>query len=127
MGPGDDELPGNWLRRLREAAGLTQEELAGRSGVSERAIRSLERGTRRPYPQSIRLVATALGLSSATTDDLITRYRTKGSTGQVWPAGSSLREAPAPAAVVHQLPATIPHFAGRAAELALLDRCLAQV
>lgn len=38
------------LRRLREAAGLTQEELASMAGLSACAIASLERGERkRPY------------------------------------------------------------------------------
>jgi transcriptional regulator with XRE-family HTH domain len=127
---GDDELPGLRLRRLREAAGLTQEELAGRSGVSARAIGNLERGTGRPYPRSIRLIATALGLSISATDDLIARYRTTGNASQVRPDGTSPAAVPippsasAPAGAVHQLPAAIPHFAGRTAELALLDRWL---
>jgi transcriptional regulator with XRE-family HTH domain len=34
---------GGWLRRSRVAAGLTQEELAERSGVGERTIGDLER------------------------------------------------------------------------------------
>ncbi|HET7019069.1 MAG TPA: tetratricopeptide repeat protein [Streptosporangiaceae bacterium] len=133
METGDDELPGSWLRRLRETAGLTQEELAGRSGLSERAVGNLERGTGRPYPRSIRLVAAALGLSSAATEELVVRYRTMGGTRPIAanippsppsPPGSSAP--PGPAAVLHQLPAAIPHFAGRAAELQLLDRWLDQ-
>ncbi|SEC49737.1 Predicted ATPase [Nocardioides exalbidus] len=52
------------LRRLREAAGLSQEELAGRSGLSVHAISALERGTRtRPYPHTLRSLAAALGLT----------------------------------------------------------------
>jgi predicted ATPase/DNA-binding XRE family transcriptional regulator len=55
---------GTRLRRLREAAGLTQEELALRSGVSAKAISTLERGERkRPYPHTIRSLADALDLS----------------------------------------------------------------
>jgi transcriptional regulator with XRE-family HTH domain len=39
------------LRRLREAAGFTQEELAVRAGLSPDAIGTLERGQRKhPYP-----------------------------------------------------------------------------
>ena len=38
--------PGEWLRNQRVAAGLTQEDLAERSGVSVRAIADLERGLR---------------------------------------------------------------------------------
>jgi predicted ATPase/DNA-binding XRE family transcriptional regulator len=52
------------LRRLREAAGLTQEELASRSGLSAVAVSALERGERRrPYPHTVRSLADALGLS----------------------------------------------------------------
>jgi predicted ATPase/DNA-binding XRE family transcriptional regulator len=52
------------LRRLREAAGLTQEELAMRSGLSVAAVSALERGLRRhPYPHTVRSLADALGLA----------------------------------------------------------------
>lgn len=55
---------GERLRRLREAAGLTQEELAGRAGLTSNAISDLERGRRRrPYPHTVRSLADALGLS----------------------------------------------------------------
>ncbi|MCK9825981.1 helix-turn-helix domain-containing protein [Nocardioides cavernae] len=48
------------LRALREAAGLSQEELAERAGLSPHAISALERGTRtRPYPHTLRSLATA--------------------------------------------------------------------
>jgi predicted ATPase/transcriptional regulator with XRE-family HTH domain len=52
------------LRQLREVAGLTQEELAGRAGLTPNAISDLERGRRRhPYPHTVRSLADALGLS----------------------------------------------------------------
>jgi predicted ATPase/DNA-binding XRE family transcriptional regulator len=55
---------GTRLRRLREAAGLTQEELASKAGLSAKAISSLERGARRrPYPHTVRSLAEALELS----------------------------------------------------------------
>jgi DNA-binding XRE family transcriptional regulator len=52
---GDQDLTfGSRLRQLREAAGLTQEELALRAGLSPRAISALERGERqRPYPHTV--------------------------------------------------------------------------
>lgn len=54
------------LRELREVAGLTQEELAERAGLSVKAIGALERGhRRRPYPHTVRAIADALGLSDA--------------------------------------------------------------
>ena len=50
------------LRALREAAGLTQEELASRAGLSPSAVGLLERGLRkRPYPHTVRAPADALG------------------------------------------------------------------
>lgn len=55
---------GDCLRRLRQAAGLTQEELASRSGLTPNAVSALERGARkRPYPHTVRALADALELS----------------------------------------------------------------
>ena len=52
------------LRRFREEAGLTQEELASRAGLTPNAIGALERGERRrPYPHTLRSLADALQLS----------------------------------------------------------------
>ena len=45
---------GAQLRNLREAAGLTQEELALKAGLSPTAVSALERGQRkRPYRRRI--------------------------------------------------------------------------
>ena len=42
---------GEGLKRLREEAGLTQEELVSRAGLTTKGISALERGERkRPYP-----------------------------------------------------------------------------
>ena len=50
------------LRSLRERAGLTQEELAARAGLTSHAVSSLERGTRkRPYPHTVRALAEVMG------------------------------------------------------------------
>jgi predicted ATPase/DNA-binding XRE family transcriptional regulator len=54
---------GALLRSLRKAAGLTQEELALRAGLSPNAVSALERGTRRrPHPHTVKSLADALGL-----------------------------------------------------------------
>ncbi|GGC15720.1 ATP-binding protein [Cellulomonas carbonis] len=59
----DGEAFGTLLRRLREGAGLTQEELAERAGLTAHGVSALERGTRtRPYPHTVRSLAGALGL-----------------------------------------------------------------
>jgi predicted ATPase/DNA-binding XRE family transcriptional regulator len=53
------------LRRLRELAGLTQEQLAERAGLSARSIRNLERGAPHvPRIETARLLAQALNLST---------------------------------------------------------------
>ncbi|KRF35259.1 ATP-binding protein [Nocardioides sp. Soil805] len=60
------------LRALREGAGLSQEELARRAGLSPHAISALERGTRtRPYPHTVRALAEALGLDDTGRSRLI--------------------------------------------------------
>jgi DNA-binding XRE family transcriptional regulator len=49
------------LRRYRIEAGLTQEDLAERAGLSARRVPDLERGLRRsPYPATTRRLAEAL-------------------------------------------------------------------
>ena len=59
------------LRRLREAAGLTQEELAQEAGLTARGISDLERGVRkRPYPHTVRSLSEALDLTQQTGDRL---------------------------------------------------------
>src|SRR5438270_8584149 len=55
---------GALLRHQRLAAGLTQEQLAERAGVSPRAIIALEGGERRrPHRQTFQLLASALRLT----------------------------------------------------------------
>jgi predicted ATPase/DNA-binding XRE family transcriptional regulator len=52
------------LKRLRRAAGLTQEQLAERAGYSVSYISQLERGQRQPLLATAALLATALELAS---------------------------------------------------------------
>jgi predicted ATPase/DNA-binding XRE family transcriptional regulator len=67
------------LRRRRLAAGLSQEALAERAGLSIRAISDLERGVRRaPYRETVRLISDALALDTierAALEAAITRGR----------------------------------------------------
>jgi predicted ATPase/transcriptional regulator with XRE-family HTH domain len=54
---------GGLLRRHRQSAGLSQEDLAGRAGLSVDAVAALERGRRRaPRPLTARMLAKALSL-----------------------------------------------------------------
>jgi predicted ATPase/DNA-binding XRE family transcriptional regulator len=58
------ETFGALLRRHRLKAGLTQEELAERAGVSARGVQQLERGRTAPRAETVRLLAEALELSA---------------------------------------------------------------
>ncbi len=70
---------GERLRRLREAAGLTQEELAERAGLNADAIGGLERGARRhPYPATVRALAHALGLTEGERAGLLASVPKRG-------------------------------------------------
>ena len=51
------------MRDVRLAKGLTQEELAERSGFSQQYISGLERGQRNPTVVSVYELAQALGVS----------------------------------------------------------------
>src|ERR1700686_2011349 len=55
---------GQLLRRYRAAAGLTQEELAARSGLTPQGISLLERGERQhPQAYTVHTLANVLGLA----------------------------------------------------------------
>jgi excisionase family DNA binding protein len=51
---------GQRLRRLREAAGLNQQELAASSGLTHEEISRLELGHQAPYAGTVRVLARAL-------------------------------------------------------------------
>ena len=56
-------LFGDELRRLRRRAGLSQESLAARAGLSPEAVSLLERGRRSPRLTTMRLLAEAMDLN----------------------------------------------------------------
>ena len=65
------------LKKLREAAGFTQEELATIAGLSVHAVSALERGERRrPQVDTVRALSAALDLTGETRDQLLTTART---------------------------------------------------
>ena len=65
MGASSDNAFGAELRRQRQAAGLTLEELAARAGLSARGIADLERGARHtPRRETVELLARALETSN---------------------------------------------------------------
>jgi predicted ATPase/DNA-binding XRE family transcriptional regulator len=64
------------LRRFRLTAGLSQEALAERSGLSTRAISDLERGLRTaPRPETVRMLTDALSLTDDERAELIQAAR----------------------------------------------------
>ena len=81
-GPGSPTGPGLFavrLRRLREAAALTQEELAARAGLTVKAVGALERGERRrPYPHTVRALAEALQLDESARTAFVAAVRQSG-------------------------------------------------
>jgi ABC-type branched-subunit amino acid transport system substrate-binding protein/DNA-binding beta-propeller fold protein YncE/DNA-binding XRE family transcriptional regulator len=67
---------GETLRARRVAAGLTQEELAERAGLSVRGVGALEHGERsRPQGHTIRMLADALGLVDEARDEFVALAR----------------------------------------------------
>jgi transcriptional regulator with XRE-family HTH domain len=108
---------GDLLRLHRRAAGLSQEELAQRSGLSPRTLSDIERGrTARPFGRSVRLVADALELDDAGRACLL--HAANG-------GATSARDV-APVVVPRQLPAAVRRFVCREDELCALDDLLAQ-
>lgn len=93
MGERGENSFGTKLRQLRQAAGMTQEELAERAGLTAKGIGALERGERRrPYPHTVRALASALGLSVDHLTELVSALPPRASEPPVanGPASSSL-------------------------------------
>ncbi|MFJ5229237.1 ATP-binding protein [Kitasatospora sp. NPDC088391] len=129
------------LREQRRRAGLTQEELAERAGVSAHAISMLEAGRRRPRLSSVTRLAAALGLDEAARTRLMSAAEGAAegaadtppaagtaaaatATATAGTAAATAAEPPNGAAGASrcQLPADTRLFTGRAKEL---DRLLA--
>jgi transcriptional regulator with XRE-family HTH domain len=69
-------LDGVGLRELRQERLLTQKELGEKAGVSKATIVGIEGGKIRPYPQTLRKLAEALGVEpSALAEHLRTPRR----------------------------------------------------
>ncbi len=112
----DGSVFGERLCAARQSAGLSQEDLAERSGLSVRAVGNLERGrTRAPHPDSVRRLADALELHGAARGDFIAAAVRR-------PVHQTTAGWNGPPVVPRQLPAAVNGFAGRPGELAKLDR-----
>ena len=105
------------LRRLRDDAGLTQEELAEAASLSPRSVSDLERGVNlTARHETARLLAGALGLTGPQRALFEAAARGRAPASQVLAAG----EGAAAAAATRTLPRDIASFTGRVAELAQL-------
>jgi transcriptional regulator with XRE-family HTH domain len=120
VGASRTPAPGSFgmlMRRYRLALGLSQEELADRSGLSVRAISNMERGrTARPHRHTVQSVAGALSLREPERLRLEQSARMAG--------GEAGSDAPQVSAGLHQLPVAVPGFIGRAAEMETLTQIL---
>lgn len=61
---------GSRIRAFREAAGMTQAQLAEKVGMSEPAIRLYELGKRHPRQEAVSLIAEALGVDRQALSEL---------------------------------------------------------
>jgi tetratricopeptide (TPR) repeat protein/transcriptional regulator with XRE-family HTH domain len=124
----DTGVLGTWLRSCRQAAGLSQERLAERAGLSIRALSNIERGrTERPHPGSLLRLADALALQGQARAEFVGLGRRPARS----PAGIAAPRRLASAAdkdliVPRQLPASVRQFVGRERELAVLTGLLGE-
>lgn len=119
---------GALLRSHREAAFLTQGELADRSGLSVRTISDMERGkSARPYSRSIRLLADALSLDPGARRELLASARPGTGPATVDPPTVPEDADASATAAPHQLPAPPRMYVGGGATFDALDQTLAEV
>ena len=111
------------LRRLRDDAGLTQEELAEAASLSPRSVSDLERGVNlTARHDTARLLAGALGLAGPQRALFEAAARGRAPAGQGLPkAFPQLRSLDNPK-LLNNLPAQLSSFIGREAELAEVRR-----
>jgi tetratricopeptide (TPR) repeat protein/transcriptional regulator with XRE-family HTH domain len=112
---------GGLLRRLRDEAGLTQDELAEAARVSQRAISDLERGINRTARKDTALLlAGALGLDGPARELFVAAGRGQAPAGEALAAAAGEAGAGWAAAASRTLPRDIAAFTGRQAELGQL-------
>jgi len=143
----DAERLGGQLFACRQSAGLSQEELAKRSGLSVRTVGDIERGrVTLPHPDTVRRLADALGLGGRSRAVFLAAAARRLGGGAAARGAHGLhrqpedrrdngtRPGPEPVAraqrgyctiaLPRQLPGVAAHFTGRAAELAALTGLL---
>ena len=117
---------GGLLRRLRDRAGLTQDELAEAAAVSQRAISDLERGINATARKDTAvLLAGALGLDGPARELFVAAARGRAPAGEALAAAAGEAGTGSAAAASRTLPRDIAAFTGRAGELERLTAGLA--
>lgn len=113
--------PGDVLRRHRESMLLTQKQLADRAGLNERTVRRLEQATT-ISPQQLGTVAQLVAALELSADDktALSAVLQPAEGGAVHDGTDLQMSVPGAVPVPRQLPAAVPLFTGRAAELAAL-------
>jgi predicted ATPase/DNA-binding XRE family transcriptional regulator len=126
MSAGGDGRLGELLRDHRRAAGLTQEELAERAGLSVRSISDLERGGAHvPRRDTLALLVRALGLEGEARTELEASVeRRRGPRAQ---PPTEDDESGVPGEERHNLPRRLTSFVGRDQELRELVNVLREV
>jgi tetratricopeptide (TPR) repeat protein/transcriptional regulator with XRE-family HTH domain len=117
------------LGAYRRSCGLSQAELAERSGLSVRAISNLERGrTRWPHPASIHRLADALELPAEARAEFAAAAGRRLRSAAASPVSTTpvqrLPQASEERVVPRQLPGPVRLFTGRQSELAALTGLL---
>src|SRR4029453_4661637 len=107
---------GDLLRQHRLAAGLTQEALAERAGLSEHGVQKLERGVHRPYRATVERLLVGLGLS---VDDKVHLRAAAGGAPRRTGILTAVHESH------HNLPISVTSFIGREQELSEIVQRLA--
>jgi predicted ATPase/transcriptional regulator with XRE-family HTH domain len=116
---------GGLLRRLRDEAGLTQDELAGAARVSQRAVSDLERGINATARKDTAvLLAGALGLDGPARELFVAAARGRVPADEALAAVLRQRAPSLPPPRRHNLSTPLTSFVGREHDLADVDRLL---
>jgi predicted ATPase len=126
MGDDPSAAFGAVLRRFRVTAGLSQQALAERAGLSATAIAALERGRRsRPRAFTLGVLADALALDAADRARLMSAAAAQAGS-QDRPPAADLASQPEATPLGQTWPGWLTSFVGRQQELAQVERLLGQ-
>ena len=114
--PMDTDLSfGQWLKRRRRGAGLTQEELAQRVGYAVATIRKIERDELRPAYQMAERLAEELDIGPADRPAFIRFARDEGGDAVPLPTQTTQFTPQPPTLPAHTLPRPLTSLIGREA------------